>query len=78
MKWLVEEASALVGLEDSDGETALHKACLSGRVEVAEYLVGLEGVQVECRDNDGWTVSDTSSLTLGFEGECSFFSLDFS
>jgi len=56
VKWLIEEAGALVGLEDGDGETALHKASLKGHAEVVEYLIG-RGAEIDGADADGWTVS---------------------
>ncbi|UZJ52410.1 hypothetical protein CBS101457_001730 [Exobasidium rhododendri] len=54
LKWLVEEAGALVEMEDREGETALHKASLAGKLPALTYLLS-SGAEANCVDADGWT-----------------------
>ncbi|CAO1635991.1 unnamed protein product [Jaminaea pallidilutea] len=54
LRWLVEEAGALVEIEDREGETALHKAALAGRLPVISYLLA-KGAAADTADADGWT-----------------------
>ena len=54
LKWLVEQAGALVEMEDREGETALHKACLAGKLPIVTYLLR-QGADPDAQDADGWT-----------------------
>ncbi|KAK0550312.1 hypothetical protein OC846_003022 [Tilletia horrida] len=54
VRWLVTEAGAIVDLEDREGETALHKAALTGRLPVCTFLLANDA-SPEAPDSDGWT-----------------------
>lgn len=54
LKWLVEKAGALVEMEDREGETALHKAALAGKLPALTFLLSA-GASANCVDGDGWT-----------------------
>ncbi|EJD53555.1 hypothetical protein AURDEDRAFT_95784 [Auricularia subglabra TFB-10046 SS5] len=47
----------MADLEDREGETALHKAALQGRLNIITYLLSLEEgrADVHATDHDGWT-----------------------
>lgn len=42
-------------IKNCDGETALHVAARNGRALIVELLLS-HGVNINARDNDGWTV----------------------
>ncbi|CAG8499238.1 3671_t:CDS:2 [Paraglomus occultum] len=54
VKLLVDNAGAIVDLEDQTGETALHKASLAGFPAVVAFLLR-RNAHVERQDSDGWT-----------------------
>ncbi|KAK0532640.1 hypothetical protein OC834_002535 [Tilletia horrida] len=54
VRWLVSDAGAMVDLEDRDGETALHKAALAGKLPVCTFLLANDA-SAEATDSDGWT-----------------------
>jgi len=47
----------MADLEDKEGETAVHKAAVHGRLDVVKYLLTLEvgKADVHAQDADGWT-----------------------
>ncbi|KZW04274.1 hypothetical protein EXIGLDRAFT_786159 [Exidia glandulosa HHB12029] len=47
----------MADLEDREGETALHKAALQGRLEIIQYLLSLDEGRADphATDHDGWT-----------------------
>ncbi|EPQ28819.1 uncharacterized protein PFL1_03622 [Pseudozyma flocculosa PF-1] len=53
-KWLVQEAGAIVEMEDREGETPLHKAAMSGKLPVLTFLLSA-GADANAKDADGWT-----------------------
>ncbi|KAE8214914.1 hypothetical protein CF327_g1742 [Tilletia walkeri] len=54
VRWLVSEAGAMVDLEDREGETALHKAALAGKLPICTFLL-TNDASPEAADSDGWT-----------------------
>lgn len=54
LKWLVKEAGALVEMEDREGETALHKASLAGKLPALTFLLSCDA-DANVKDVDGWT-----------------------
>lgn len=54
LKWLISDVGALVEIEDREGETALHKAALAGRLPALTYLLSC-GADADSADADGWT-----------------------
>ncbi|PWN18880.1 hypothetical protein BCV69DRAFT_251674 [Microstroma glucosiphilum] len=46
---------ALASMEDREGETALHKAALCGKLPALSYLLSASQVDVDVVDADGWT-----------------------
>ncbi|CAD6907678.1 unnamed protein product [Tilletia controversa] len=54
VRWLVSEAGAMVDLEDREGETALHKAALAGKLPICTFLLANDA-SPEAADSDGWT-----------------------
>lgn len=60
VRLLAETCPSLeVNLQDADGQTALHYACSNGHREVAEFLLGVEGVDTTIRDDDGVSAVET-------------------
>ncbi|KAN0063069.1 FYVE zinc finger domain protein upa1 [Thecaphora frezii] len=53
-KWLVNEAGAIVEMEDREGETPLHKAAMSGKLPILTFLLSA-GADANAKDADGWT-----------------------
>ncbi|GAC93095.1 hypothetical protein PHSY_000656 [Pseudozyma hubeiensis SY62] len=53
-RWLITEAGAIVEMEDREGETALHKAAMAGKLSVASLLLS-HGADANAKDADGWT-----------------------
>ncbi|CAI2184165.1 13535_t:CDS:2 [Funneliformis geosporum] len=60
VKWLIDEAGAIVDLEDQTGETALLKASYNGHSSVVAYLLQKKASVVQ-KDNDGWTALHNAS-----------------
>ena len=56
------ESGADVMVKDDNLESVLHAACQSGDVDVARYLLGLGVLDVEGRDEMGWTPLGSSCL----------------
>lgn len=54
VKWLVDDAGAAVDTQDREGETALHKAAMAGKLSVVSFLLN-HGANANAKDNDGWT-----------------------
>lgn len=54
LKWLIRETGALVEMEDREGETALHKAAMAGKLPSLTFLIN-SGASANCVDGDGWT-----------------------
>ncbi|MCO5589984.1 hypothetical protein L7F22_043953 [Adiantum nelumboides] len=54
LKWLIREAGALVEMEDREGETALHKAAMAGKLPSLTFLIS-SGASANSVDGDGWT-----------------------
>lgn len=50
-----ESAKAVATRKDSDGRTLLHWAASGGRMDVVDYLMTIEGVKVNSRDESQWT-----------------------
>ncbi len=57
---------------DSNGRTALHLACLAGRLDVVQLLHEVEGIDVNCRTKGGETplMKAVQSGNLYLVGEC--------
>lgn len=54
VRWLITQAGAIVEMEDREGETALHKAAMAGKLSVASLLLS-HGADANAQDADGWT-----------------------
>ncbi|CAG8565108.1 14124_t:CDS:2 [Funneliformis caledonium] len=60
VRWLIDEAGAIVDLEDQTGETALLKASYNGHSSVVAYLLQKKASVIQ-KDNDGWTALHNAS-----------------
>lgn len=54
LKWLIKEVGAIVEMEDREGETAVHKAAMAGKLPALTFLIS-SGASADCVDGDGWT-----------------------
>ncbi|XP_046329915.2 serine/threonine-protein phosphatase 6 regulatory ankyrin repeat subunit A-like isoform X2 [Haliotis rufescens] len=55
---LLVSKDADVSLVDEDGNNILHYACVGGYVETVKYLLSLNVVDIDARDNAGLTAAD--------------------
>jgi len=53
LKEIINAHPLFINSTDSDGYTALHRACYSGHEEIVKYLLE-NGANVHARTNDGW------------------------
>ncbi|XP_071084677.1 inversin-like [Haliotis cracherodii] len=59
---LLVSEGADVSLVDEDGNNILHYACMGGDVETVKYVLSLNVVDIDARNNAGLTAADVARL----------------